>query len=148
MKDIKQKEVVVEEGEHQSWPGVLITNAGKCSKPREKEMRRSPGNRVRDRRWSAKSKRKEPLKRDQSSCYMSRIRFMPGKFKFWWFHSFHSFQMFKIFYNSVVKYLFVYKDQSKRNLLIKFKCGEVWIVPLVLNLHAGDFEAAILIQPE
>ncbi|KAJ0484417.1 uncharacterized protein LOC110908238 [Helianthus annuus] len=43
MTDIKQEEVVVEEEEHHSWPVVLITNASKSSKPREKAMRRTPG---------------------------------------------------------------------------------------------------------
>ncbi|KAJ0466866.1 hypothetical protein HanIR_Chr14g0676891 [Helianthus annuus] len=43
MTDIKQEEVVVEEEEHHSWPVVLITNASKSSKPRDKAMRRTPG---------------------------------------------------------------------------------------------------------
>ncbi|MFS8014724.1 hypothetical protein Hanom_Chr15g01347861 [Helianthus anomalus] len=108
-------------------------NASKSSKPREKEMRRSPGNGERDRRGSAKSNRKEPLKRDQSSCYMSRIRLMPVKF--WWFDPF---QMFKIFNNSIIKCLMFYENwvelngldqvQVKEKLLNKFKYGEVWIV--------------------
>ncbi|KAJ0450011.1 hypothetical protein HanHA300_Chr15g0551701 [Helianthus annuus] len=108
MMDIKQEEVVVEEEEHHSWPVVMITNVSKSSKPWEKAMRRSPGKGVRDRRGSAKSKRKEPLKRDQSSCYMPRIKLMPGKFKFWWFDPF---QMFKIFYNSIIKCLMFYEDR-------------------------------------
>ncbi|KAJ0871969.1 hypothetical protein HanRHA438_Chr11g0518471 [Helianthus annuus] len=43
MTDNKKDEVVVEEEEHHSWPVVLIANARKSSKPREKAMRRTPG---------------------------------------------------------------------------------------------------------
>ncbi|KAJ0576277.1 hypothetical protein HanIR_Chr05g0222531 [Helianthus annuus] len=43
MTDLKQEEVVVEEEEHHSWPVVLIANARKSSKQREKAMRRTPG---------------------------------------------------------------------------------------------------------
>ncbi|KAM0066728.1 hypothetical protein Hdeb2414_s0002g00052431 [Helianthus debilis subsp. tardiflorus] len=42
MTDIKQEEVVVEEEEHHSWPVVLIENASKSLKPREKPRKRAP----------------------------------------------------------------------------------------------------------
>ncbi|KAJ0622802.1 hypothetical protein HanIR_Chr01g0024771 [Helianthus annuus] len=43
MTDINQEEVVVEEEEHHSWPVVLIANARKSLKSRERAIRRTPG---------------------------------------------------------------------------------------------------------
>ncbi|KAF5757348.1 hypothetical protein HanXRQr2_Chr17g0825601 [Helianthus annuus] len=93
MKDIKQGEEVVAEKEHHSWPVVGET---KDSRPRERAKKRKKEdlNRKRIEGWGEMD-RKEPFTHDQSSRYMPRIRLILG-----WTRS-----------------------RSKRNLLIKFKCG-------------------------
>ncbi|KAJ0611185.1 hypothetical protein HanHA300_Chr01g0012361 [Helianthus annuus] len=93
---------VVEEEEHHSWPVevLVIDETKKSTKPRERAKKRKRKDQKRKRTEGLNKKKKEkPLnfKHDQSSHYMPRIRFLPGKFKFWWSDPF---QIFKIFYNS------------------------------------------------
>ncbi|KAJ0936375.1 hypothetical protein HanRHA438_Chr03g0130321 [Helianthus annuus] len=95
MTDIKQEEVVVEEEEHHSWPVVLIANARKSYKPREKAMRRTPGIVIQ--------------------------RLLPGKFKFL---CSNPVKYLKIFYNSTTKILNVYEDRVELNGLDRVQIKE------------------------
>ncbi|KAJ0575695.1 hypothetical protein HanIR_Chr05g0215691 [Helianthus annuus] len=95
MTDIKEEEVVVEEEEHHSWPVVLIANARKSSKPREKAMRRTPG--------------------------IVFQRFLPGKFKFL---CSNPLKFLKSFYNSTVKFLNVYEKRVELNGLDRVQIKE------------------------
>ncbi|KAJ0940168.1 hypothetical protein HanRHA438_Chr02g0080351 [Helianthus annuus] len=95
MTDNKKEEVVVEEEEHHSWPVVLITNASKRSKPREKAMRRTPGIVF---QW-----------------------LMPGKFKFW---CSNPLKILKSFYNSTAKFLTIYEDRVELNGLDRVQLKE------------------------
>ncbi|KAJ0577540.1 hypothetical protein HanRHA438_Chr05g0229471 [Helianthus annuus] len=95
MTDIKKEEVVVEEEEHHSWPVVLITNASKSSKPREKAMRRTPG--------------------------IVFQRLLPGKFIFW---CFNPVKYLEFYYNSTTKFLNVYEDRVELNGLDRVQIKE------------------------
>ncbi|KAF5814503.1 hypothetical protein HanXRQr2_Chr03g0111821 [Helianthus annuus] len=118
----KEVDQVVEEEEHHSWPVVLIINETKKSKPREKARKRKIKNRdwLQVKSWY-KEERNEPLKQDHSSHYMPRIRFMPGKFKFWWSDPF---LIFKFFYNSTIKFLIVYEERVELNGLDRVQIKE------------------------
>ncbi|MFS7970948.1 hypothetical protein Hanom_Chr09g00826911 [Helianthus anomalus] len=85
--------------------------------------------------WYRRKKKEEPLKFAQHhpSHYMPRIRFGPGKFNYWWPGPFGN---DKRFINSTLRILINNKERmelneldkgwiKKRNLLIKFNCGEV-----------------------
>ena len=128
---------VVEEEEHHSWPVVPNMSNTKKSKPREKTRIKAPGNWSELRVGSWCKRKKEPLKHDQSSRYMPRIRFMPGKFKFWWsdpfknFKLFHNgfkfklfYQHFKSVYNSTAKFLTIYEDREELNGLDRVQVKE------------------------
>ncbi|KAJ0434602.1 hypothetical protein HanRHA438_Chr07g0306991 [Helianthus annuus] len=111
---------VVEEEEHHNWPVVGVTE--KSEKPREKARK----GKNRDWLWVEswyKMEKKEPLKfkHDRSSHYMPRIRFLPGKFKFWWSDPF---QNFKIFYNSTIKFLTIFEDRMELNGLDRVQVKE------------------------
>ncbi|KAJ0441627.1 hypothetical protein HanIR_Chr16g0799911 [Helianthus annuus] len=95
MTDIKQEEVVVEEEKHHSWPVVLIANASKSSKPREKAMRTTPGIVIQ--------------------------RLLPGKFKFL---CSNPVKYLKIFYNSTTNILNVYEDRVELNGLDRVQIKE------------------------
>ncbi|KAJ0555263.1 hypothetical protein HanIR_Chr07g0300061 [Helianthus annuus] len=95
MTDIKTEEVVVEEEEHHSWPVVLIANARKSSKPREKAMRRTPG--------------------------IVFQRLLPGKFKFWYFKPV---KYLKFFNNSTIIFLNVFEDRVELNGLDRVQIKE------------------------
>ncbi|KAJ0907653.1 hypothetical protein HanRHA438_Chr07g0301621 [Helianthus annuus] len=58
--------------------------------------------------------KKKPLQftHDQSSRYMSCIRFLPGKYKFWWSDPF---KIFKIFYNSTNIFLNIFEYRVELN---------------------------------
>ena len=104
---------VVEEEEHHSWPVVLVVNAIRKTKPRDKAKRRKRNDRdwLRVRSWYIKE-RKEPMKYTQSSHYMPRIRHGPGKFKSRWSDPF---VIFKLFSNSTNKILNVYMNRVELN---------------------------------
>ncbi|KAM0016186.1 hypothetical protein Hdeb2414_s0030g00707541 [Helianthus debilis subsp. tardiflorus] len=73
--------VVVEE-EHHSWPVVLVINeTSKLTKPQERAKKRKINDRNRKRieGWCKMEKKKTlQFTHDQSSRYMSCIRFLPG----------------------------------------------------------------------
>lgn len=74
----------------------------KSTKPQEKARERKPDdpNRLQIRGWYKKKRKVKPLKfvHNHSPCYMSRIRFGPGKFKCWWSDPFKTFKIhFKFF---------------------------------------------------
>ena len=114
---------VVEEEEHHSWPVVLVIGETvKSAKPREKARREKR----QDRNWKGIEglhtlEGKEPLKHDQSSRYMPRIRFLPGKFKFWWSDPF---KIFKIFYYATIKFLTIFEDRVELNGLDRVQIKE------------------------
>ncbi|KAJ0576409.1 hypothetical protein HanIR_Chr05g0224111 [Helianthus annuus] len=95
MTDIKQEEVVVEEKEHHSWPVVLIANARKSLKSREKAMRRTPGIVF---QW-----------------------LLPGNFKFWCSNPLKN---LILFYNSTIKFLNVYEERVEINGLDRVQVKE------------------------
>ncbi|KAJ0614464.1 hypothetical protein HanIR_Chr02g0062731 [Helianthus annuus] len=95
MTDSKKEEVVVEEEEHHSWPVVVIANARKSSKPREKAMRRTPGIVF---QW-----------------------LLPGKFKFL---CSNPLKIVKSFYNSTTKFLNVYEKRVELNGLDRVQVKE------------------------
>ncbi|KAF5822128.1 hypothetical protein HanXRQr2_Chr01g0022891 [Helianthus annuus] len=95
MTDINQEEVVVEEEEHHSWPVVLIANARKSLKSRERAIRRTPG--------------------------IVFQRLMPGKFKFW---CSNPVKYLKFFYNSTIKFLNVYEERVELNGLDRVQVKE------------------------
>ena len=113
---------VVEEEEHHSWPVVLVVNAIRKTKPRDKAKRRKRNDRdwLRVRSWYSKE-RKEPMKYTQSSRYMPHIRFLPGKFKDRWSDPFVN---FKFFSNSIIKFLFFYEDRMELNGLDRVQVKE------------------------
>ncbi|KAF5782985.1 hypothetical protein HanXRQr2_Chr11g0502631 [Helianthus annuus] len=115
----KEVEGMVEDEEHHSWPVVLITNATKKSKPREKakKRKRKDGKKKRIEGWY----KKEPLAHDQYSLYMSRIWFLPGKYKFWWSDPL---RIFKIFYYSTSKFLTIFEDRVEINGLDRVQIKE------------------------
>ncbi|KAJ0910817.1 hypothetical protein HanRHA438_Chr06g0256451 [Helianthus annuus] len=95
MTDNKQEEGMVEEEEHHSWPVVLIRNASKSSKPRDKEMRRTPG--------------------------IVFQRLLPGKFKFL---CSNPLKILKSFYNFTIKFLNVYEKRVELNGLDRVQIKE------------------------
>ncbi|KAJ0466346.1 hypothetical protein HanIR_Chr14g0671051 [Helianthus annuus] len=116
---------VVEEEEHHNWPMVLVIGEPeKSEKPREKakKRKRKDLNRKRIEGWGEMEKKK-PLQftHDQSSRYMSCIRFLPGKYKFWWSDSFEN---FKIFFNSTIKFLTIFEDRMELNGLDRVQIKE------------------------
>ncbi|KAF5809919.1 hypothetical protein HanRHA438_Chr04g0173111 [Helianthus annuus] len=118
-------ERVVEEEEHRNWPMVLVIGEPeKSEKPREKakKRKRKDLNRKRIEGWGEMEKKK-PLQftHDQSSRYMSCIRFLPGKYKFWWSDPFEN---FKIFYNSTIKFLTIFEDRMELNGLDRVQVKE------------------------
>ncbi|KAJ0463674.1 hypothetical protein HanHA300_Chr14g0518351 [Helianthus annuus] len=123
MTDIKEEEVVVEEEEHHSWPLVLVlSEAEKSTTPRERAKKRKIKdlNRKRIEGWG-EMERKKPFTNDRSSHYMSRIRSLPGMFKFWWSDPFEN---FKIFYYSTIIFLNIFEYQVELNGLDRVQIKE------------------------
>ncbi|KAJ0864211.1 hypothetical protein HanPSC8_Chr12g0539271 [Helianthus annuus] len=123
MTDIKEEEVVVEEEEHHSWPLVLVlSEAEKSTTPQERAKKRKIKdlNRKRIEGWG-EMERKKPFTHDHSSRYMPRIRFLPGKFKFWWSDPF---RIFKIFYNSTNLFLKIFEVRVELNGLDRVQVKE------------------------
>ncbi|KAJ0917638.1 hypothetical protein HanRHA438_Chr05g0208261 [Helianthus annuus] len=80
------------------------------SKTREKAKRSLDRPFAEIRGWCRRKKEMEALKstRHHSSHYMPRIRFGPGKFKYWWSDPFEN---FKRFINSILKILINNKER-------------------------------------
>ena len=78
------------EAENHSRPEVEVDEMKppKSTKPREKARKRKPkdANRLRTRGWCTKKRKTKELKSvlNHSPHYMSRVRFGPGNFKWWW----------------------------------------------------------------
>ncbi|KAJ0513127.1 putative transcription factor interactor and regulator CCHC(Zn) family [Helianthus annuus] len=83
------------------------------TRTREKARKNLDRHGARIRRWF-KQKQMEKLKcRDNHlPHYISRIRFDPGKFKYWWSNPF---KIFKIFYYSTNKLLIIFEDRVELN---------------------------------
>ncbi|KAJ0797792.1 hypothetical protein HanPI659440_Chr04g0177811 [Helianthus annuus] len=116
-----EEEEVAEEFD--SWP-VEKLEVGSPSqlKTREKARRNLDRQSLSTQRW-CKMKFKATLKcRDNHlPHYMHRIRFLPGKFKFWWSDPF---KIFKIFYNSTNEVLIIFEDRVELNGLDRVQINE------------------------
>jgi len=106
-----------------SGPGEEVNDV-ESSKPREK-ARKEPANRnlMQVRRWSTRKSLK--FKHDHSSRYMSCIRFMPGKFKYWWSDPFRVFNLlFNIVFNSTFNFVCIYVNRVELNGLDRVQIKE------------------------
>ncbi|KAJ0467706.1 putative transcription factor interactor and regulator CCHC(Zn) family [Helianthus annuus] len=118
-----EEEKVAEELD--SWP-VKVLDVGLSHTPtrtREKARRkRLDQHIVRVQRW-CEHKQREKLKCRDSHLphYMHRIRFGPGKFKFWWSDPF---KIFKIFCNSTNEVLIIVEDRVELNGLDRVQIKE------------------------
>ncbi|KAJ0939378.1 hypothetical protein HanRHA438_Chr02g0060441 [Helianthus annuus] len=116
----KEVEGMVEDEEHHSWPVVGVTED---SRPRERARKKEPGNRrwFWVGRWAKQKMEQLKCNHDRSYRYMPRIRFLPGKYKFWWSDPF---QNFKLFYNPAIKFLTIFVDRVELNGLDRVQIKE------------------------
>jgi len=76
-------------------------------------------------RWSTWKKKPLKCKNDQSSRYMSCIRFFPGKYKSWWSNPFKRFNVIlKVSFNFICNFLNVFVDRVELNGLDRVQIKE------------------------
>ncbi|KAJ0534747.1 hypothetical protein HanIR_Chr09g0423121 [Helianthus annuus] len=111
---------MVEEEGHHSWPVVGVTED---SRPRERARKKEPRNRrwFSVRRWAKQKMEQLKCNHDRSYRYMPRIRFLPGKYKFWWSDPL---QNFKLFYYSTIRFLTTFEDRVELNGLDRVQIKE------------------------